>query len=204
MTATAPRTWFTSDWHFGHRRILELGEGRPFATIDEHDQALIDRHNQLVDPEDNVWVLGDVALGDISQSLDCCARMNGRKILVCGNHDRPALWERHTEKWRYWVDRYRDQGGFEGMIACDQVAGILMTGARVTISHYPYAGEADPDRPDRYADRRPKDDGGWLLHGHVHHRWRVNGHQINVGVDAWDYGPVAETGLCSIIGGAES
>jgi calcineurin-like phosphoesterase family protein len=202
--SVAPKSWFTSDWHFGHHNILTLGKGRPFATTEEHDDTLIARHNSLVGHDDQVWVLGDVAMGDITTSLACCARMNGHKILVCGNHDRPAQWEHRPEKRRYWMDCYCDQGGFEGMVACSQVAGVLLTGARVTISHYPYAGEAEPERPDRFVDRRPKDDGGWLLHGHVHDRWRVNGRQINVGVDVWDFYPVAETDLVTIIDGAES
>ena len=41
----------------------------------------------------------------------------------------------------------------------------------------------------RYIEHRPDDDGGWLLHGHVHEKWRQNGRQINVGVDAWNFAP---------------
>lgn len=87
-------TWFTSDWHLGHRNVVTLGEGRPFASIEEHDEALIARHNALVSPDDLVWVLGDVAMGDITASLAKCARMNGRKILICGNHDRTDIGSR--------------------------------------------------------------------------------------------------------------
>lgn len=188
--------WFTSDWHFGHRNILTLGAGRPFTTIEEHDEALIERHNALVAPEDTVWVLGDVALGGIAESLFCCSRMHGYKILVCGNHDRPTMVK--PPQVRRWMDRYRDEGGFEQIVG-ERNTYVGLAGQRVAISHYPYAGESEPGREDRYADRRPVDVGMWLLHGHVHDAWQVNGRMVNVGVDAWDCAPVAAGTIAEII-----
>ena len=50
--------FFTSDTHFGHQNILRFCD-RPWATIAEHDQALIENWNDTV-PEDAVVVhLGD-------------------------------------------------------------------------------------------------------------------------------------------------
>ena len=51
----------------------------------------------------------------------------------------------------------------------------------------------------KFAEHRPKDDGSWLLHGHIHEKWRQNGRQINVGVDAWDFAPVSDDTLCEVI-----
>lgn len=189
-------TWFTSDWHLGHRSILSLGEGRPFASIEAHDEALIARHNALVAPDDLVWVLGDVAMGSITESLAKCARMNGRKILICGNHDRLAMNEDLEKRWR-WIERYEDEGGFDPVFTLS-VCSTRINGTTVKLSHYPYAGDSR-DGPDRYPERRPIDEGGWLLHGHVHHRWRVNGRQINVGVDAWGYEPVPAERIAELI-----
>ncbi len=183
-------TWFTSDWHFGHRNVLTLGAGRPFGTVEEMNETLIERHNAMVSPDDEVWVLGDAAMGSITESLACCARMNGHKILVCGNHDRPAMTD--DPAWvAVWRDRYMGEGGFSGVLLVEPSAAVCLPGGQIVLaSHYPYAGDSR-DGPDRYADRRPVDFGEWLLHGHVHHRWRVNGCQINVGVDVWDYAPVS-------------
>lgn len=189
-------TWFTSDWHFGHRNILHLGEGRPFATIEEHDEALIARYNALVRPSDDVWVLGDVAMGDITESLARCARMNGHKILVCGNHDRPAMTDDPVKRAR-WVERYESEGGFDPVFA-QSVCATLIGGTSVKLSHYPYAGDSR-DGADRYPERRPIDEGHWLLHGHVHHAWQVNGRQVNVGVDVWGYEPVSIEHLVEFI-----
>lgn len=105
-------TWYTSDWHFSHRNILHFGSGRPFDTIEEHDAELVRRHNVVVAPSDTVVVLGDVAMGCIEESLALCAQMNGHKILICGNHDRPAM-ARMPDKALSWIHRYREEGGFD-------------------------------------------------------------------------------------------
>jgi calcineurin-like phosphoesterase family protein len=180
-------TWYTSDWHFGHTNVLGFGPGRPFDTIEAHDAALIARHNAIVAPDDDVWVLGDVALGDIERSLACCAAMNGRLCLLCGNHDRPVS-ARTAAKREHWVQRYRAEGGFYEVITENSITITLPSGIEVLASHYPYAG--DSSSTERFADRRPIDQGSWLIHGHVHHKWQVNGRQINVGVDVWNYEPV--------------
>lgn len=76
----------TADLHFGHERILALEPHvRAFPTIEEHDEEIVRRWNELVGPRDVVWVLGDVAHkeADIAK----VERLNGYKKLVLGNHD---------------------------------------------------------------------------------------------------------------------
>lgn len=51
--------YFTGDTHFGDPRVLRLGH-RPFPNMVEHDVALVRNWNETVDPEDEVWHLGDV------------------------------------------------------------------------------------------------------------------------------------------------
>lgn len=195
---TGVAMWFTSDWHFLHHKILGYGDGRPFDTIEEHDEALIARHNALVRPGDEVWVLGDVALGRIEDSLVLCARMNGDKTLLLGNHDRPAM-TKSPAKRAAWVERYLTEGGFSRVLLAEPAITVrLPSGQLVLASHYPYRGDSRAG-PDRYPERRPVDEGGWLVHGHTHSRERVNGHQIHVGVDAWGYGPVAAQQVMELI-----
>lgn len=186
--------WFTADLHFGHANVIRYCD-RPFAGVDEMNEELIRRWNARVAPDDEVWVLGDFALGPIADGLACGRRLNGRKTLVVGNHDRMFAARRETER-RRWVDRYTREAGF------DQVVGN--TSARVgdvsvQVSHFPYEG--DSHDADRFDHARPADDGRWLLHGHVHEKWKVNGRQINVGVDVWDFAPVAEPELERLIRG---
>lgn len=51
-------TWFTADLHFGHANIINYS-GRPFADVTAMNQALIERWNASIHPDDTVWVLGD-------------------------------------------------------------------------------------------------------------------------------------------------
>jgi calcineurin-like phosphoesterase family protein len=43
------QTWFTSDTHYGHKRIIELCR-RPFASVEAMDDFMVDMHNRFVQP----------------------------------------------------------------------------------------------------------------------------------------------------------
>ncbi len=51
----------------------------------------------------------------------------------------------------------------------------------------------------KYDQWHPRDDGDWLLHGHVHEKWCQQHRQINVGVDAWRFAPVPEDTIADLI-----
>ena len=112
------KTWVTSDLHFGHKKIMEYEPIRQQlgTTIDEVDEGLIETWNSMIAPEDHVLVLGDVCMQ--KKHLHKCARLNGKKILIVGNHD-----------LLNWKD-YIEIGGFvdvRGSYAFE----------RVIFSHYP-------------------------------------------------------------------
>ena len=80
----------TSDSHFGHAKMLTfLGPDgnriRPFESLDEMHQVMIDNWNKTVHPKDTVYHLGDVAIP--RSGLHVLEQLNGRKILIRGNHD---------------------------------------------------------------------------------------------------------------------
>ena len=80
----------TADTHFGHKKIIEFeAAARPFATIEEHDRALVERWNATVRTHDTVWHLGDVYFGTNGHFI--LAALNGVKKLVLGNHDHHPL-----------------------------------------------------------------------------------------------------------------
>lgn len=86
------KTWVAADHHFGHRNILtfkdsneNLIRGAVFKDIEEHDEELVRRHNELVSPSDRVYLLGDVAIN--RRCLSILHRLHGRLVLVKGNHD---------------------------------------------------------------------------------------------------------------------
>ncbi len=84
------QVFVTADTHFGHKRIIEFeAAARPFATIEEHDRALVERWNAVVKPKDTVWHLGDVFFGKDGHQV--LASLHGVKKLVLGNHDHYPL-----------------------------------------------------------------------------------------------------------------
>jgi calcineurin-like phosphoesterase family protein len=185
------RRWFTSDLHFGHANILRYCD-RPFAGVEEMNDWLVEAWNETVATQDEVWVLGDVAMGKLDVTLDNVGRLNGRIRLLVGNHDRP--FDQTGEALQRWEARYLD-AGFTSIHHGTTI--IDLGGVEVLLSHFPYTG--DSRQEDRFAERRPADTGGWLLHGHVHEVWRQRGRMLNVGVDAWGGRPVGERALVGLI-----
>ena len=80
-----------SDHHLGHTNSWEkfkLKDGsplRPFTSNEEMNETMIERHNAKVKEQDTVYFLGDVVIN--KKYLELVKRMNGRKILIRGNHD---------------------------------------------------------------------------------------------------------------------
>lgn len=186
--------WFTSDLHLGHANVIRYCD-RPFNSVSEMNGVIVALWNSVVAADDEVWVLGDLAMGSIEESLAVAGQLVGNKHLVLGNHDRPFKSAAKSEKWS---SRYLTLGGFEELHH-GEVATVLSDGTAVRLCHFPYEG--DSGDKDRYVEQRPADDGGWLLHGHVHTRWRQRGRMINLGIDAWAGLPVPETAVVELIAG---
>jgi calcineurin-like phosphoesterase family protein len=183
--------WFTADLHLGHANIIGYSR-RPFPDVEAMNEALVTNWNDTVAPDDTVWILGDVALGRIEESLAHVGRLAGRKRLLAGNHDR--CWTGHGRRAEGWTERYL-QAGFEAIRQGEMV--LPLGGMDVLACHFPYRGDSHDH--DRYVEHRPADRGLWLLHGHVHEGWRQQDRMLNVGVDAWDYRPVNATALTAAI-----
>lgn len=80
-------TWFWADPHFNHANIIKYC-GRPFASVDEMNEALIENYNSVVGVNDVVWCLGDFCFGPKENITKIMPRLNGKLRLVKGNHDR--------------------------------------------------------------------------------------------------------------------
>lgn len=82
-------TFLIGDTHIGHDNIIIYeAEKRPFANIEEHDEVLVERWNNVVSPKDIVWHLGDLLFGKTEANHAILNRLNGHKKLVMGNHDK--------------------------------------------------------------------------------------------------------------------
>lgn len=79
--------WVISDTHFSHKNIIDYTK-RPFDDTEEMDNVIIQNWNKLVKPNDLIFHLGDVFFGGAERSKYIAGRLNGRKILIRGNHDK--------------------------------------------------------------------------------------------------------------------
>jgi calcineurin-like phosphoesterase family protein len=104
-------TFLIADTHFGHKNIVNFvtKDGtpvRPWDDVDEMDEAMVDRWNDVVGPKDKVYVAGDVVIN--RRSLATVGRLNGDKVLIKGNHDIFRLKEysehfRDVRAYHVWV-----------------------------------------------------------------------------------------------------
>lgn len=180
--------WFTSDLHFGHDAVRGYCK-RPFVDLEHMHRELIARWNECVKPHDRVYVLGDLALCPYRDFVPLASQLQGKKILIQGNHD------------KYSIGQY-EKLGFQVF----QEVKLKLFGQVCRLSHYPYALPWYR-RPFAYASelrfmekRPPRISGEILFHGHTHTKYRHADNRIHVGVDAWGFRPASLHELESIIG----
>jgi len=187
------KVFFHSDWHFNHDFVART---RGFENAHDHDEALIAGINARVTKRDTIYVLGDLFMGSVTAGLDQVKRVNGTLRLILGNHDAAhPLHKKSSAHARRLLEV------FDSVSLAEQV--VLPGGRPVLLSHFPYEGDHD-DRPDRYTQWRLRDEGAWLIHGHVHDTWTLRGRQLNVGVDKWSNGPVEAGIVATMIDGFEA
>lgn len=81
-------TYFSSDSHFFHRNILRFcPKTRPFETVGEMNEAIIEAWNGRVKPGDTIYHLGDFSFGNKLETIEIMERLNGQIHMVMGNHD---------------------------------------------------------------------------------------------------------------------
>ncbi len=187
------KIWFSADSHFGHRNIIKYCN-RPYDSTDEMDRDLIENWNQVVGAQDEVYYLGDFAL-DFKRVRQVAPLLKGKIHLVAGNHD--LCHSSNQGSGSYY--RHYLAAGFVDI--CESTS-LEIAGETVLLCHLPYFDPLDPDT--RLPEYKPDDQGNWLLHGHVHERWKTSGRQINVGVDVWDFFPVSLEAVATLIKSSNS
>jgi calcineurin-like phosphoesterase family protein len=170
-----PNLFFTADWHFGHRFLVNEKK-RSFATVEDMTEVLVQNHNSVVRPGDLVYVLGDCYLQIThEQATAIQKRLTGNHYLILGNHDSIALklarkgefvWARPFEEIKVGPPWFPKDG--KKMIA---------------LCHYAL-------RTWRNAGK-----GTWMLYGHSHYKLPEIPHYLSfdVGVDCpeWGFTPVS-------------
>ena len=114
------KVFFTSDTHFGHTNIIDYCT-RPFpGGVEEMDETMITRWNEIVPEDGIIFHLGDFAFHGAPKYREIASLLHGRKILITGNHDYRTL------KKDAWPEIY--PGGLT----------IKIEDRIVYLSHFPY------------------------------------------------------------------
>lgn len=138
------RTWIGSDFHWGHTNIMKFcPQSRARYNNDVHymNEQMVVEWNSCVQPEDLVYILGDVAFLPAQKAAEYLRRCNGRKILVQGNHD---------------VKLVRDPGFRSCFESIHDYLEITYNGHKICMFHYPISEWNQMHR------------GALHFHGHLH------------------------------------
>jgi len=158
--------FYISDLHFGHENIIRLCH-RPFSGVEQMDETLIENWNKVVKPDDEVYVLGDIVFRSSKKPTEYFERLNGKKYLVKGNHDKvDKSWKPYFE----WIKEY---------------AEIYDNDRKIILSHYPMV------------EWNGYFKGTTHLFGHIHNNVQNQAFKVmvnvknayNVGVEILDYTP---------------
>ena len=177
--------FFTSDTHFFHKNIIWMCL-RPYNSVEEMNQKLIENWNSVVTNDDIVFHLGDFAFAGQPAWRSIREQLNGNIVLIKGNHDENNL-------------RNGCKVLFDGVY--EQIR--LYIGTRcIYLNHYPFLCYGGSYKNEK--------DAVWNLFGHVHSGPNSTGLDINrlkvlfpyqydVGVDNNNYTPVSYSQLINII-----
>jgi calcineurin-like phosphoesterase family protein len=137
------KTYITSDLHFSHQNIKKFcPESRArFGDVPEMNDQMIQEWNDVVTPEDTVYILGDVAFCQAQLAVAIIEQLNGNKILIEGNHDIKLL---------------RNAAFRNCFKEIHQYLRLVYNGQLIIMCHYPFA---EWDQMHR---------GSINFHGHLH------------------------------------
>lgn len=158
-------TFFTADLHFGHANIIDYCR-RPFRNVDHMNEMLIENYNRVVGVNDKCYILGDVGFMKVDALYALLCRLNGRKVLIAGNHD-----EKIMENREMFCAVFEEIHEF---------LQIRVNDVRFVLCHYPLLAW-------------PR---GIMLHGHCHGtaKYPTNNygakHILDVGVDCHGWRPI--------------
>lgn len=179
--------FYTSDLHLGHAFVAKI---RGFANTDEHDRAILAGWRKVVQPGDQVMVLGDIAVSNPDRALALIAALPGTKHLIAGNHDQCHPMHRNAQAMQA---KY-----LTAFATVQPFARRKYEKVDVLLSHFPYKQD-HTDEP-RHAQYRLPDLGELLVHGHTHSSvQRTSDRELHVGVDAWDFTPVPVSEIVAFV-----
>ena len=170
------KTFISADFHFSHSNII-LGTSlwqdksgcRPFQTVEEHDQTILDNINSVVAENDALWILGDFSVGSRSSGLSKEeAYIKYRNLIRC--KDIKYIVGNHSLNKK----RLRELGIFTEV---HDYYELIYKKRLFCMSHYPFAEWNNASH------------GSIMCHGHSHGNYFGRGRIIDVGVDTNSFKP---------------
>lgn len=156
------KVFFIADLHLNHETILKSAS-RPFSSVEEMNETIIQNWNRVVKDGDKVYVLGDVGFFyplTKENTMEIIQRLNGYKFLVMGNHDM-------YRKPQWWRD-----------VGFNEVSQYPILFAK----HYILSHEPIRPRPvSPYVN----------IHGHKHRGKMRSKQYINVSAECIDFTPIS-------------
>lgn len=152
--------YFCSDLHFFHKNII-LYSKRPFSTVKEMNETLVENWNKNVNPNDTIYHLGDFSFGSYEETKNILAKgnLNGKINLIIGNHDQQ-------------IKKHRQELIDSGLVeSIEEYKELKYNNHFFVLFHYPIASW------------NKKHHGAIHIHGHCHGSYRAAGKIIDVGVD---------------------
>ena len=157
--------YFTADCHFYHKNILDYCQ-RPFKTIEEMNETFVNNWNSKIkNRKDEIYILGDFAFARGLVVNELLTKLNGKKYLIRGNHDKFLKDKEFDTSLFEWIKDYHF---------------LRYNKIKIAMLHYPME------------TWEQKHYGSIHLHGHIHNS-KINEIQnrINVGVDVNNFTPVS-------------
>lgn len=163
---------FISDTHFGHKNIIQYSN-RPFASVEEMNEGMIEAWNDKVQPDDTIYHLGDFAFMPYEEFRKLIRRLNGKKYLILGNHDKMIIQNRNALV------------AYGGIASIDHYRELKAEGHFFVLFHY---GQRVWNKSHH---------GAIHLYGHSHGSLPPLGKSVDVGVDCKEitseYRPISIT-----------
>lgn len=181
--------YYFADPHWGHANVLKF-DRRPFTSIEEHDGTMIFNWNQIVQPDDVVYVIGDLFYRCRKEKMKAImAELKGIKRLIPGNHDKDVFkmmarypefgWELYPQYFEQRFEQEVSKTIEEGGVPLEILKGGQF---RIVMCHYPLGSWNRMHR------------GSWHLHGHCHGNYMfTRGRQLDVGANTEiiNYSPIS-------------
>lgn len=141
------KVWFTSDLHFWHKNVCKYCN-RPFESLEDMHEALINNWNSVVQDDDTVFCLGDIGFCGIEKLRPLLSRLKGNIYLIQGNHDSDStihsLYNEHLIT------------NFDKLLQVTITGDLECPDQDLTLCHFPMI------------DWYNKERGAWMVHGHQH------------------------------------